>query len=786
MLEAFYGGAAGGGKLLSLDELVPTPDRGLVKMADINPGDYIFGMDGWPVEVLAESEIMFVSGYRFTFDDGSQVVSNDKHRWLTFDAKELAALTRHNPGWRARRRAKRPSRATGLRSEKFSKAISARNTLNTPPTKPAPVGSIRTTEQIVASLMTESGHRNHAVPVAASLLLCDRDLLLDPYLLGCWLGDGTTKAGQITSMDDEIFDAFREAFKEGATQTKPDNRARATTFYQLTKPLRKLGVFGNKHIPDEYLWASETQRLALLQGLMDTDGWVERASVSFTNTNRALTEGVAHLARSLGMKCNVREGRAKLYGKDCGPKWTVKFAANRVVFRLPRKANAQSISSRRTTKFRYIISAERTDPEPMKCIKIGADDGMFLCTENMIPTHNSDALLMAAAQYVDVPGYAALILRRNYKQLSMPGALMHRSHEWWDRSGASWSAAHKTWMFPGGGTITFGHVQNPADVSQYESSEFQFIAFDEVTQFEESVYQFMFSRLRRVHGVQVPLRMRSASNPSGIGFNWVKRRFVAPETRDPDTVFIAARLRDNPYLVYDEYVASLGHLAKTLREKLLAGDWEITEAGEMFSPYEWITQWLEAAPRIDIDVRVRAWDLAFAAKTEDNDPDWTAGALMSRDARTGLFTIEHVIRFREAPGKTEKIIRATAERDGIGVPVYIEKMPGAGKQVSDRYKRQVLIGFSARDSHPAGMTKARRAEPFAAAMENGIIRCVRAAWNENLFTELSQFPDSGDHDDMVDALVYAYRAIAQPSSIVDSYIPHAAMTGMHHALDGRR
>ena len=398
----------------------------------------------------------------------------------------------------------------------------------------------------------------------------------------------------------------------------------------------------------------------------------------------------------------------------------------------------------------------------------------------------SDALLMAAAQYVDVPGYAALILRRNYKQLALPGALMDRSKDWWTGTGAQWSAGDKRWTFPGGATISFGHVQNPGDVRQYESSEFQCICFDEVTQFEESVYRFLFSRLRRARGIEVPLRMRSASNPSGIGFQWVKRLFVDPETRKDGTVFVPSRLEDNPFLDFDEYAESLGHLAPTLRQKLLNGDWDVMEAGAMFSPYEWLTNWIDRPPTHDIESRVRAWDLAFAEATEGNDPDYTVGVLMSRDVRTGLFTIEDVQRFRAASGTVEKRVRAAAEKDGPTVPVYIEKMPGAGKAISDRYKRAVLSGFIVRDALPAGMTKAERAAPFAAAMENGLVRCVRADWNDEMMMELTQFPDDAPHDDIVDALVYAYRALAKVPSTVDEYVPHAAPGTMHAPLVGRR
>jgi hypothetical protein len=106
----------------------------------------------------------------------------------------------------------------------------------------------------------------------------------------------------------------------------------------------------------------------------------------------------------------------------------------------------------------------------------------------------SDALLMAALQYVDQPNYAALLLRRTYKDLSLPGALMERAGNWLRGTAAHWSAETKTWRFPSGATVTFGHLDNEGDKYNYQSSEFQFVGFDEVTQFTKTQYEYLFSR----------------------------------------------------------------------------------------------------------------------------------------------------------------------------------------------------------------------------------------------------------------------------------------------------
>ncbi len=183
----------------------------------------------------------------------------------------------------------------------------------------------------------------------------------------------------------------------------------------------------------------------------------------------------------------------------------------------------------------------------------------------------SDALLMAALEYVHVPGYSAILFRRTYQDLNLPGAIMARSHEWLAGTDASWNGTDKRWTFPSGAVLSFGYLDTDRDRFRYASAEFQFIGFDELTQFPEGWYRFLFSRLRRRQGVNVPLRMRAATNPGGIGHEWVRRRFIS--TPSPDRPFVPAKLDDNPSLDADEYRASLAELDTATRKQLEEGLW---------------------------------------------------------------------------------------------------------------------------------------------------------------------------------------------------------------------
>lgn len=182
----------------------------------------------------------------------------------------------------------------------------------------------------------------------------------------------------------------------------------------------------------------------------------------------------------------------------------------------------------------------------------------------------SSAILLAALQFVHVPGYAALILRRTYADLALSGAIMDRAKEWLAGK-AHWSEQLKTFSFASGATLTFGYLENERDKYRYQGSNFDFIAYDELTQFTKTQYLYLFSRLRRSATSDVPLRMRAGTNPGGIGHDWVHQRFLVE--RSHHRAFVPARIEDNPHLDQDSYRESLAELDSVTRAQLERGEW---------------------------------------------------------------------------------------------------------------------------------------------------------------------------------------------------------------------
>ena len=363
---------------------------------------------------------------------------------------------------------------------------------------------------------------------------------------------------------------------------------------------------------------------------------------------------------------------------------------------------------------------------------------------------------MSALQYVDIPGYSAILFRRTYADLALPGALMDRFKSWMENfDDIHWNANSYVATFPSGARVSFGYLNNTNDYLRYKGSEFQFIGMDEVTEIRESDYRYMFSRLRRPASgplAQVPLRMRAASNPAP---NWVRQRFIV-EGMEQGRIFVPSKLTDNPGIDADSYRQALQALDPIERRRLEEGDWWSTTLGTLFERENIIIIDSSEVPTVTSAARaVRFWDLAATEPSHSYpNPDWTVGTLMLFDG--GVSYILDVRKVRAKGEKVEQFLAQTAYEDGRGVSIRMEQEPGsAGKALVDQYARYVVPGFDFQGIRSTG-DKVTRARPFAAAVANGNVRVVRGPWLTDWMDELSSFPEACDHDDQVDSAVGAF------------------------------
>lgn len=393
------------------------------------------------------------------------------------------------------------------------------------------------------------------------------------------------------------------------------------------------------------------------------------------------------------------------------------------------------------------------------------------------------ASLMAAAQYVDVPGYAALLLRTNFPDLMQPGALIPVSKEWWTGR-ADWNAQGKRWTFPSGATVSFGYLDSDDAVFQYQGTSFQFVGFDELTQHTERRYRYLFSRLSRPESgplAAVPLRMRATSNPGGRGHEWVKARFIDPRTRPPGTVFVPARVEDNPAVDVPAYVESLSYLDPITRAQLLAGDWDAVEGGRFRR--EWF-------PRYDrrqwpfVTVRGHRFDPATrqpflvidTAASEKTSADFTVVSSWCLSPAADLVLLD-LARFRaEIPEVLDRI--KAAVRKWKPAFVGIEEVGAhSGKAVGQLLRRATDPAMTVRSLNPGGADKLMRATAAITLAHDGRIWLPEDAELPGLadaVAELIRFtgrPEDCPNDDFLDCVAYASALLPQISTVTSAPMP---------------
>lgn len=389
----------------------------------------------------------------------------------------------------------------------------------------------------------------------------------------------------------------------------------------------------------------------------------------------------------------------------------------------------------------------------------------------------SDALLMGALRYIHEPGYRALLLRRTFPELLR--SLIPKSFlRYTPLGGKPNMSAQPQWRFPSGAVIEFGHLQHDHDVHKYQSAEYQYIGFDELTSFTEAQYIYMRSRLRTTGNIRCCIR--AGTNPGGEGHEWVMKRWApwldpgcpvrakpneklyffngenGPEWQPSNVsgtlscVFVPARISDNPHLNAD-YAEVLKGMDRVNRARLLEGDWLASPAAGAYFQRAWF-KFIDIAP-VRVAARVRRWDLAAT----EGGGDWTVGVRMARTDE-GQYIIEDVVRGRWRADGVEKTVAATAASDGHEVRIEVPQDPGqAGKAQCAAYAK-LLCGYNCRFERETG-DKVTRAQPFSAQAEAGNVSIVKARWNDVFMQSLEAFPEEGVHDDDVDASSGAFNSL---------------------------
>jgi replicative DNA helicase len=386
----------GVGKALALDTPLPTP-TGWTTMGSVRPGDHLLDAHGRPTRVVAATDVMEGRPcYEVEFSDGSVIIADAEHQWLTEVWTQQSSEKGGAVGSYRRR----------------TQCASAR---------------VSTTAEIAKEFGPNAeGRIDRSVSNTKALQLPDQDLLVAPYALGVWLGTRASGLPQITSADAHVMDMIEA---EGCACSTPAARSRYCSSVgsegEMSPPatdaqsravrecagldehrpglpvgrcmlnsLRALNLLGDRRIPMQYLRGSEEQRRALLAGLLDTNGTIDvSGACKFVDTNERLVSDVAELITSLGYRC--RQSPLDFGGGDAtaAAAFAVTFVAEDRVFGLRCRAVAHkkllSLSDAACTRSRAIVDVRPTDPVPVRCVQVDNQAHLYLAGRSMIPTHNS-------------------------------------------------------------------------------------------------------------------------------------------------------------------------------------------------------------------------------------------------------------------------------------------------------------------------------------------------------------------------------------------------------------
>lgn len=405
------------------------------------------------------------------------------------------------------------------------------------------------------------------------------------------------------------------------------------------------------------------------------------------------------------------------------------------------------------------------------------------------------AVLFEPTYHLNNPDFGAVIFRRNSKQVRNEGGLWDTSMKIYTHYMLRGVPKESTleWIFPTGSRVTFAHLQYESDVLSWQGAQIPLIIFDELTHFTRSQFFYLLSRNRSACGVKP--YVRATTNPdadswvrelvdwwidpntglaiaerSGVirFFVQINDKIIWAQSRAELTeryrgalpksfTFVSASIYDNQKLLKVDpgYLANLQALPTVDRERLLNGNWNVKPSAGLYFRRDYF-EIVKAAPKKT--KAVRYWDRAATKKTDTNDPDFTVGILLEKDA-DGILYVADMVRIQESPLGVQQSIVNTASYDGKSVAIGIEQDPGQAGVFEAQHISRLLIGYNVKLFKPSS-DKITRASPVSAQAEARNIKIVQGAWNEDIIKELENFPE-GSHDDIVDALSGAFSMLLE-------------------------
>lgn len=736
------------GKQVADSTPVLTYNRGWIKHGELTTNDYVFSPEGRPIKVLAVSE-KTASDWEVEFTNGTTIRCHGNHEWTVYD--------------RAARKSRTVETKWFRRKTKFGKTAQVQS----------------------------GGRAIYQLPCVAPLHGESKALLMPPYVLGAWLGDGTKGKGAITHAlsDAGVIKRVESYGYEITVQHTHKDTGVITTCFSGPRPgvagrmlqeLKQLGIVRNKHIPQEYLKASQAQRLELLAGLIDTDGSTDGASrMRFTTADKQLAEDVKDLCLTLGFRPYVRTEQPKLSSSGIQGRKEYYVVGFQPTLPIP-CALARKLPKRFAKQRAIGIADVRRNPNGEKghCIQVDAKDGLYLVGESLLPTHNSEIASRTFPTWhlgrnpkheVIACSYASnLALKFSRKARGLARDPLFRNvfgveldpdqqsaENWLTLEGGGYMPAGVQGPITGNGAH-LGIIDDPVkNRDEAESSTVR----ESIKDWYTSTF---YTRLAPGGGVLIILTRWHDDDLAGwqlqqmfdgFGDEWEVVKFPAIATEDE------LYRKKGEALHPDRYpVEALNRIKRVVGVR----DWNslyqqnpVADEGEYFNK-DMIKYYRTVdLPKRDELTFYTAWDFAIGKK-ESND--WTVGITVAFDQQDRVFIVDLVRGRWDAYEIVEQMLDSFATWRPMQVGLEKGQISMAlGPHLERRIAERQLWDFPYSEESLLKTGKADkqvRARSIQGRMRQGKVFFPEdASWLQELVNELLRFP-SGVHDDQVDALAW--------------------------------
>lgn len=558
--RVFFGGGAGSGKMIPIDNLVLT-QQGWVKNGDLKRGSLVIDpRTGRSIEVLHAHDFQKVDTYRISFDDFSYCDCCIDHLWAYKCASEITKIQTSNK----KNKLLKDEWLDGYKVADVKKLIELikKNKLLIP---------------VSRAVQFTKPYRNkkHTLPI-------------DPYILGLMLGDGhIKKKGEviITTIDDEIIKSLSNVYDAYVT-VKRNTKVSSVRLRDINKKdIIRLGLSGkisnNKFIPKEYLLAPLEDRYQLIRGLIDTDGYVDdRGHISYCTVSKELALNVQELARSLGCLVKITSRIPKFTHKGAYNVWIKPHEPEHFSSLSRKKVRLKRLQNQPTKR---IVSIEKLDYQTvMRCITVNSIDGLYI-TNDYTVTHNSIlGCLFQISRRLQYPETRGLIGRKQHSDLMKSTfktfVKVYNQLAYPTIGELKYNGQSNTVRFPNGSEILFLDLaEAPGDPEFQRLGSFELTDsfVDECGECSKNAIDVLYSRIRHNLINEKPA-MLLCSNPSygWLKDNWISKKGV-PVELPPKWKYIQAKVNDNPDKEFvKQYIETLNEMPLYHRLRLLDGSWD--------------------------------------------------------------------------------------------------------------------------------------------------------------------------------------------------------------------